>query len=176
MHIFPSWSSSQSGSIWTQARAYGVGVVVSDRAGLDDVHRVLAMFAGEVGLDRPAAACEPGDMPGVAGGERVWGNVQGWSDLGVRVFGVDGHRCPGRGKRLALRFMVVNPSATTQILRGLEKAQGPLYSVPRAKTGGRRRGTGPDAPARRGHSRLEQPVAGRAGGRERRLRQGCGVR
>jgi hypothetical protein len=53
------------------------------------------------------------------------GERPSWSDLLARVFGEDGYRCPGCGGRLVLRSMVVNPPATTKILRGLEKAQGP---------------------------------------------------
>jgi hypothetical protein len=56
---------------------------------------------------------------------RLEGERPSWSDRLLRVFGVDGYRCPGCGGRLVLRSMVVNPPATTKILRGLEKAQGP---------------------------------------------------
>ena len=56
---------------------------------------------------------------------RLEGERASWADLLRRVFGVDAYRCPGCGGRLALRTVVVNPPATTKILRGLERAQGP---------------------------------------------------
>jgi len=56
---------------------------------------------------------------------RLLGERASWSELLRRVFGVDAYRCPGCGGRLALRTLVVNPPATTKILRALERAQGP---------------------------------------------------
>jgi hypothetical protein len=56
---------------------------------------------------------------------RVEGERASWSELLRRVFGVDAYRCPGCGGRLALRTLMVNPPATTKILRALERAQGP---------------------------------------------------
>jgi len=56
---------------------------------------------------------------------RLLGERASWAELLRRVFGVDAYRCPRCGGRLALRTLVVNPPATTKILRGLERAQGP---------------------------------------------------
>jgi len=56
---------------------------------------------------------------------RLAGERASWAELVRRVFDVDGYRCPGCGGRLALRTRVVNPPATTKILRGLQHAQGP---------------------------------------------------
>jgi hypothetical protein len=53
------------------------------------------------------------------------GERASWAELLRRVFGVDAYRCPGCGGRLALRTVVVNPPATTKIMRDLERAQGP---------------------------------------------------
>ena len=56
---------------------------------------------------------------------RLAGERASWAELLRRVFGVDAYRCPGCGRRLALRTVVVHPPATTKILRDLERAQGP---------------------------------------------------
>jgi len=47
-----------------------------------------------------------------------------WAELLKRVFGVDGHACPGCGGRLTLRCVVLGP-ATQPILSGLDRATGP---------------------------------------------------
>ena len=49
----------------------------------------------------------------------------GWADLLERVFGVDAFRCARCGGRLSLRCMVINPPATTRILRGLFGSRAP---------------------------------------------------
>jgi hypothetical protein len=49
----------------------------------------------------------------------------GWADLLERVFGVDAFRCKGCGGRLHLRCVVINPPATTRILRGLFGSRAP---------------------------------------------------
>ena len=56
---------------------------------------------------------------------RLAGERASWVELLRRVFGLDAYRCPGCGGRLALRWLVVNPPATTKILRGLQHAQVP---------------------------------------------------
>ena len=56
---------------------------------------------------------------------RLAGERASWAELLRRVFDVGAYRCPGCGGRLALRTRVVNPPATTKILRGLQHAQGP---------------------------------------------------
>lgn len=49
----------------------------------------------------------------------------GWADLLERVFGVDAFRCSRCGGRLSLRCVVINPPATTRILRGLFGSRAP---------------------------------------------------
>jgi len=53
----------------------------------------------------------------------------GWAELLKRVFGVDGWECPDCGKRMQLRTVVVNPPASTTILRDLLRATGPPRPV-----------------------------------------------
>ncbi len=49
----------------------------------------------------------------------------GWADLLQRVFGVDAFRCAHCGGRLRLRCVVINPPATTRILRALAPSRAP---------------------------------------------------
>ncbi len=45
-----------------------------------------------------------------------------WSELLLRVFGIDAWLCPHCDKPMKLRTVVVGPPATTKVLRGLERA------------------------------------------------------
>jgi hypothetical protein len=59
------------------------------------------------------------------GSDRDGEVTPGWAELLRRVFANDGWLCPLCARPMRLRAVVVDPRATSRVLRGLQRATGP---------------------------------------------------